>query len=313
MNLTPVDNYLEAVRFGKPEYMPRGNEEIFHYVQLKGHYRQATWTDQWGVGWVLDIPGTSPFPKNNPLPDIQRLDEYRLPDPDRLFDGFGDEVEKIKRARSEGKLIQGGYTYMLFERVWAVMGLENFLVALLEEPEPVRALLHKIATFARRVFENMLELGVDAISFSEDLGSQRALMFSPAHFIDFFMPEYRFAFEDVIREGKMIDFHSCGCVDSIVEQLAELGVSVLNPIQARANDVAYIKRVTYGKMALCGAIDSHLILTGSVEDVKRETARIIEILKPGGGYICAPDQGFPEYPPENIAALYETAAALGIY
>ena len=48
-------------------------------------------------------------------------------------------------------------------------------------------------------------------------------------------------------------------------------------------------------------------------EVYKETARVIEILKPGGGYICAPDQGFPDYPPENMNMLYKTAAELGKY
>ena len=313
MSLSPVENYLEAIRFGSPEYMPRGNENIFHSIQLKGHYYQANWVDAWGVRWVMDIPETSPFPKGNPLPDIRKLEDYKLPDPDAIFQDLDEEREKIRHARTQGKLIQGGYTYFLFERAWSLMGMENFLIALIEEPDLTHELLHKIAAFAKRVFENMLELGADVVSFSEDLGTQRALTFSPKHFEEFFLPEYRFAFQDVLKEGKMINFHSCGAVESIVEKLADIRVTVLNPIQARANDIAKIKKATYGKMALNGAIDSHLLMVGTVADVKAETARVIEILKPGGGYICSPDQGFPEFPPENIEMLYKTALELGRY
>ena len=313
MNLSPVENYLEAINFGKPEYMPRGNESIFHGIQIKGNFAYANWTDSWGIRWAMDMPDTSPFPKGNPLPDIRKLEDYKIPDPDMLFNGMDEEKAKIKKAKAEGKLIEGGLTYFIFERAWAVMGMENFLIALIEEPDLTRELLHKIAAFAKRVFENMMELGADAVSFSEDLGTQRALMFSPKQFNDFFLPEYRFAFEDVIRAGKMINFHSCGCVESIVENLADIKVTVLNPIQARANDIEWIKKVTFGKMALNGAIDSHLLMVGSVKEVRDETARVIEILKPGGGYICAPDQGFPDYPRENIDMLYKTATDLGKY
>jgi len=313
MSLTPVENYLEAIRFGSPDYMPRGNEDIFYGIHLKGHFARANWTDAWGVRWVMDMPETSPFPKGNPLPDINKLAEYKLPNPDRLFDDFEDEKRGIESAKAEGKLIVGNHSYFVFERVWALMGLENFMVALLESPDLTRELLHKIAGFAKRVFENYMELGADAISFSEDLGTQRALMFSPEHFDGFFLPEYRYAFDDVIKEGKMVNFHSCGCVDSIVEKLSGIGVTVLNPIQARANDIGRIKKVTFGKMALSGAIDSHLLLIGTTDEVRAETMRIIEILKPGGGYICAPDQGFPEYPPENIDAMYKAAEEMGAY
>jgi len=313
MNLSPAENFLEAIRFGSPKYMPRGNEDIFHSLQTKNNFSYANWTDAWGVNWVMDMPGTSPFPKGNPLPDITKLEDYQIPNPDDLFTDMGEEKQRLEKAKSEGRLIVGGFSYFLFERAWAVMGLENFLIALIEEPELSRALLHKIAAYAKRVFENMLEIGADMVTFSEDLGTQRALAFSPKHFKQFFLPEYQFAFDDVIRAKKIINFHSCGCVESIAQQLADINVSILNPVQARANDLTELKKATFGKMALNGAIDSHLLLVGSVKEVKDEVARVIEILKPGGGYICAPDQGFPEYPQENINALYETAVELGRY
>jgi len=37
------------------------------------------------------------------------------------------------------------------------------------------------------------------------------------------------------------------------------------------------------------------------------------VLKPGGGWICAPDQGIPGIPEENTVAMWETARELGAY
>ena len=100
-----------------------------------------------------------------------------------------------------------------------------------------------------------------------------------------------------------MNFHSCGCVDEIAGDLADLGVTVLNPIQARANSLQTIKQRTFGKTALSGGIDTDLILRGGRDQVYAETVRVLSLLKPGGGYICGPDQSFPEFPPENIAAM----------
>ena len=68
-----------------------------------------------------------------------------------------------------------------------------------------------------------------------------------------------------------------------------------------------------GKTALEGGIDTHLIMTGAPDDIKSEVMRVMEILKPGGGYICGPDQYFPDMPEENIAMLWETAKEAGKY
>ncbi len=306
------ENTLEAVRFGHPHYVPRTNEPIWHSFQLEGNFRRETWTDGWGVHWVVGLDGTVPFPRGNPLPSLDRLADYQMPDPDALVltDGMADALKSVDRSE---RLVIGNLNYLLFERAWAIMGMENFLTALVTHPNQVRAFCHGIAAYARRVFDRYLDLGVDAVGFSEDLGTQRALVLSPAMFREFILPEYTFCFENVLAAGKLINFHSCGCVDSIAADLAGIGVSILNPVQGRANDLARLKSTTRGRMALCGAIDTAILARGTAAQVRAEVARVMNILKPGGGYVCGPDQAIPGIPEENLAALWETAETEGRY
>jgi len=102
-------------------------------------------------------------------------------------------------------------------------------------------------------------------------------------------------------------------VEAIAGDLAGIGVSVLNPVQARANDLHKIKRDTVGRMALHGGIDTAVLAMGTREEVQAEVVRVMEILKPGGGWVCAPDQAIPGIPEENMNALWETAQKLGRY
>jgi len=306
------ENFLEAIRFGSPEHVPLGNEQIWHYFQFAGNFHMENWTDLWGVRWEIGIEGTVPFPKGNPLPSLDRLDDFAFPNPgDLLFtDQMRPDLEAVDRAE---KLVRGDLTYLLFERAWAIMGMDSFLMAFVTHPAEMHEFLHRIAHFARGIFDRYLELGVDAVSFSEDLGSQRALMISPTMFREFILPEYRYCFENVVREGAIIDFHSCGCVEDVAVDLAELGVTILNPVQARANDLARLKRETVGRMALAGAIDTAVLANGTPGEVRAEVRRVMGILKPDGGYVCEPDQGIPGIPKENMAALWETARELGRY
>ena len=313
MALSIKENYLEAINYGSPEYVPMACEELWHSIRLDGAGIYYNTTDSFGVFWESAADGTVPFPKGNPLKDLKRqLSDYKFPSPDSLVMN-PDTLDYIKTIDRSKYLINGDMIYFCFERVWALMGMETFFSALFEFPDEVRYVLHEIAKYARGIFDRYLELGVDSISFSEDLGSQRALMISPKHFREFFIPEYKYAFENVLKEGKIINFHSCGCVDEIVRDLAEIGVKILNPIQARANDLYKIKSDVSDKMALCGGIDTHMILTGSPDEVKAEVIRVMEILKPGGGYICSTDQYFPNMPEENIYTLWKTAKEVGRY
>jgi uroporphyrinogen decarboxylase len=102
-------------------------------------------------------------------------------------------------------------------------------------------------------------------------------------------------------------------VDAIAGDLAAIGVTSLNPVQARANDLRKLKQETFGRMSLNGAIDTSVLALGTPSEVRAEVARVMEILKPGGGYVCGPDQSIPGIPEENMAALWDTARALGRY
>ena len=306
------ENLLEAIRFGKPDHVPLGNEPVWHGFQFEGNMRMENWMDLWGVRWEVGMAGTVPFPKGNPLPSLDRLEDFRFPSPSELV--FTEKMrEDLRTVDRSQKLVCGSLTYLLFERAWAIMGMDNFLTSLITHPQEAHAFLHGVVHFARGVFDRYLELGVDAIAFSEDLGTQRALMISPKMFREFILPEYEYCFENVLTEGKIINFHSCGCVDAVAADLARIGVTILNPIQARANDLAKIKDETLGRMALSGGIDTAVLANGTPGRVRAEVVRVMGILKPGGGYICAPDQGIPGVPQENYDALWQTAREVGGY
>jgi len=310
--LNAKENLLAAISFGRPEYVPMACEDLWHGFQFEGNFRMADWTDAWGIGWTVGIEGTVPFATRHPLPSLDRLDDWRVPDPDRLV--LTAEMKSALAAVDRGeKLVHGSLTHLLFERAWALMGMENFLTALITHPAEAHELLHGIAGYARRVFDRYLELDVDAVTFSEDLGTQRALMISPAMFREFFLPQYEYIFEPVLAAGKLVYFHSCGCIDAVAGQLASIGVSILNPIQARANDLAKVKADTTGRMALDGGIDTAVLVRGTPDDVRAEVRRVMGILKPGGGWICGPDQTIPGIPEANFEALWDSVREVGRY
>ncbi|MBC7236436.1 MAG: hypothetical protein H5T69_11400 [Chloroflexi bacterium] len=310
--MEPKENFIRAITYDDPAYIPYPGENFQVQVRFEGNFQKANWTDHWGVGWRITLEEFVPFPKVNPLPDLTRLEDYRFPDPSALT--IGEEMRAtLARPDRERLFITGALMYLLFERAWALMGMEAFMMAFYTHPAEMHELLQRITDYNIQVFDRYLELGVDAISFSEDLGSQKALMISPQTFREFFLPEYERCFRRVLDAGKFVRFHSCGCVQDIASDLAGIGVSILNPVQARANDLARVKaEAMAGGMALEGGIDSHLLVIGTPEEVRRETLRVMSILGPGGGYVLAPDQGML-WPEENYRAMIETVMAHGHY
>jgi uroporphyrinogen-III decarboxylase len=92
----------------------------------------------------------------------------------------------------------------------------------------------------------------------------------------------------------------------------ELGVDVLNPVQARANDLDKVRAITQGRMALQGAVATETIMSGPKERIVAEVRERLWQLGRHGGYFCCPDQGMP-FPAENIAAFHEAVERYGKY
>ena len=110
----------------------------------------------------------------------------------------------------------------------------------------------------------------------------------------------------------MIDFHTDGAIEAIVPDLISLGIHVLNPVEVTANDQHRIRAAVRGKLAVLGALNSKIVHTGTVADVRREVRRAFDIWKPGGGWLAAPDQVLTGAP-RRCSARCGTPAGTGPY
>jgi uroporphyrinogen decarboxylase len=102
-------------------------------------------------------------------------------------------------------------------------------------------------------------------------------------------------------------FHSCGAVRPLIEDLIEIGVDILDPLQAVAKGMEPrgLNDDFGDRICLHGGIcTQHLLPRGTAEEVRRETRRRLEILGTGGGYILAPCHVVQtDVPTENILAM----------
>ncbi len=305
-------NTLEAIHFGHPESVPIFDGTVWDAVMLGGNFRNASWTDDWGTVWQQTAGDMVPTDVGHPLADITKIDSYAWPDPWHLT--WTDADQRQFDALDREKLLIGGvHVKFVCERLCSVMGMDNFLLAIYEEPERLQLLIDRIVEYNCVCIRRLLDLGIDTLHVSEDLGAQAGLLMSPESFRRFLLPAYERCFEEPRRRGVIIDFHSCGCIQEIAADLAAVGIGVLNPVQASANDQSLVKRALQGKVAILGGINSAIILTGTPDDVRREVQRAFAIFKPGGGWLAAPDQVVPGAPPENLAALWNTCRELAPY
>jgi uroporphyrinogen decarboxylase len=111
-----------------------------------------------------------------------------------------------------------------------------------------------------------------------------------------------------------IGLHSCGAITPLLDDLVEVGIQVINPVQvsARGMDPAELKRRYGERLSFWGGIDTHRLMpSGTPNQVCQAVHETAAILGHNGGYILAAVHNLqPGVPPENIIALYTTGLAL---
>ncbi|MCL2057626.1 MAG: hypothetical protein FWH01_01010 [Oscillospiraceae bacterium] len=317
-------NALETIHFGKPDrIMSRVPARVVAYHGanhqgygdagiIDGHERPvgARWTDIWGVGWHKEHWGAMGFPKINPLAEIGALRSYQWPDPDdeRICAPIYESAAAFDER--DEMFFVGSHRDALWEKSYMLVGMENIMVYFYTDPQYAKEILRRIMDFQLGIAKHYIKAGVDMVSLSDDMGTQRALLLGQAIFDEFLEPEYKRLFELYKSSGILIDFHSCGHIEPLLPSFIALGVDILNPVQATANDLAAVVAVTNRKMALKGGISTGLLMDGTRSQIREAVKNAISLLGKDGGYFCCPDQGMP-FPPANYAAFEEAVEEFG--
>jgi uroporphyrinogen decarboxylase len=255
---------------------------------------------------------------------LQALDEYKWPRPDslennlRLRDQAKSLYETTDFALVGSAVIGGG----IFEQPARTMGLENFLMALVREPQFVDRLMDRITDIYIESCNNYLDLLGDYIqvfTFWDDVCTQDGWMIRPDLYRKLIKPKQKRLVEAIKKKTPAkLFYHSCGATFDLIPDLIDLGFDILNPVQvsARGMDSKRLKQ-TYGMDIVFwgGAVDTQSVLPfGKPQDVVDEVKRRIDDLAPGGGFVFAAVHNIQAFvPPENIVALFDTALEYGWY
>ncbi len=270
----------------------------------------STWVDIWGTTWHKIQEGVMGLPIGNPLAKVEDLERYQWPDPndERIC---GSLYQAAKDAPKD-LFLAGSHRDTLWEKAYMLVGMEALMVYFYTEPGFVRQVLHRIMDFHLGIAQHYVRLGVEFVEFTDDLGTQNGPLLGTRIVSEFLVPEYRRLFDFYKGRGILIGFHSCGHVESMLDMFMELGVDVLNPVQATANDLDRVRARTQGRMALQGGVSSATVMAGPPERIVSEVRQRLWQLGRDGGYFCGPDQGMP-YPQEHLDALQGAIDRYGRY
>lgn len=280
--------------------LPRG--------KLPPLYKRGMNRDDFGTVWKVTVEGRCGIPIEFPIAeDWSNYEAYRWPP------SFGVGTPKYRLysghmvGRSDAFYARGAWI-TFFEQMQQLHGFEATLVDLaIDRPELFR-LRDDLLAFNMEWIDRWLALDYQGLHFADDWGTQTNLMIAPTRWRSFFKPIYREMFTRVKAAGLDVWFHSDGNILSIIPDLIELGVDVLN-CQASVMDRAALKAYA-GQVCFRTDIDrQHILPYVSPSEVQAYIHTLFRDLGTPDGGIVACGEISEDVPLANIQAMYEAFVA----
>ena len=221
-----------------------------------------------------------------PIPDITKWQEYLIvPDFDAI--DFSAAAEKdMAQVDRENTLVNIMMESGPFERAIALLSMEEALAAMYEEPECFSALLTKLTDIRVELIDRIAAAyKPDIILQMDDLGSERAPLISVDLYRKLIKPCHIRQSEAIHRNGCIHLQHSCGRMAEFIEDLLEVGVDMIHPLQD-CNDHAaclrkYGDRVTF--YGCTGRVKTRP--DASPEEVRADIRRVCDTFGPYRNFI----------------------------
>lgn len=323
MKLTPRENAKVAYAHKIPEYIPCFYTD-FIIVQacpsMERYTGQDIGKDYFGVEWTYEPTIHAPMPtpgkylfesiegwrEGLKLPDLDAIDWEKQADIDihTDFAAFvaGAGIVPLKDGKSihdDNKLRVCMILNGPFERMHACMGFENALMALAEDPEECYDFFEAMFNWKIEYIQKIKQYyEVDVINFHDDYGAADRMFMNPELWRELIKPHLKRLVDACHEMGYIYQHHSCGYVEPILEDMAEIGVDAIDTLQACNTHLPELKVKLGNRLTFCGGFDNQHVLDVpgvSPEAVKQEYRRVIDSLAPGGSYIIYPIGGAFEF------------------
>jgi len=267
-----------------PDYQPGSTD--FDAIEGIPYHLGDNHLDTWGCVWRNINEGLEGQCVGHPLEDWAALATYQPPDPLTQHDWGDEDWDAIARQVTEQKArgqLATGFGGRLFDRLYFLRGFENLMLDFATDDPHLPALIEMLERQVTARTQKCLDLGVDAVYFHTDIGTQKALMISPAQFRRYLKPMFTRLFQRCRRAGAHVYLSSDGRLLDIVDDLIECGVSVHDP-QFRANTLEGITKAYKGRLCARVDLDRQMFATCSPEDVYHQVDDTVAALSaPEGG------------------------------
>ncbi len=198
----------------------------------------------------------------------------------------------------------------ILENVIDLVGYEQLCLMVFDDPELVEEIFVAVGERLVRYYRDAVQYeAVGAVWANDDWGFKTQTMLSPEDMRRYVIPWHAKIAETVHAAGKPVVMHSCGCLDSVMEDI--IGVikhdgkhsyeDTIQPVED-----AYEELV--GRIAVIGGMDMDFVCRSTPDEVYERSRAMLERVAARGGYALGTGNSVPEYvPDENYFAMLAAA------
>ena len=243
---------------------------------------------------------------------VTELQGYNWPEPDWWdFSGVTDLLNQLDFGQEFHIRYRIG---SVFEVAWQLRGMEAFLFDLARDPRLPMYIMERLTDIYVEITQRFLSAAgerVDMVYFYDDVATQNSLMISKQMWKKYIRPHHARLIEVSNKFDKKVMYHCDGAIFPLIPDLIDLGIDVLNPVQADAKgmDPGKLKAAFGDNLCFHGGIDIiETLPKGTPEEVQKEVKTRIEQLGSNGGYVMASSHHIQaDTPIENVQAMYDLA------
>ena len=264
--------------------------------------------DWFGCHWTYDdqLQGYAQTP-GYPLP-LTELSKWReqikFPDLDALDWKAGAERDLAGFDR-ENLALHAFTDSGAFERFFQMHGIAETYIAMYEEPELFLEIMDALADFRIRLYDKIAAYyKPDIVVVMDDLGSSNGPLMSHEMYRKFIKPFDKRIIQSIHNNGIYVMYHSCGCMESFIENLIEIGADIIQPFQGGINNQERAQEIYGDKVLFACCLDNLVHLSSSSEDmVRREMRRVLDLFWPKKNLLVQAKS----YIPDNARYLLDEA------
>jgi uroporphyrinogen decarboxylase len=240
------------------------------------------------------------------------VDTYAFPRRDTDA-GIAEVRQQTDAIHSRGLAAAGFPPHLggeLFETGCRLRGFEQFCGDLVRNPDLAAYLIESLAWIHTECAVILAKGGCDILCLDDDMGHPTGLMVGPATYRRFFKPHMAkvIAAARHVNPDVKVFYHSDGDITQILDDLVEIGIEVIEPVQPDCMNPLAIRRRYGSRLAFWGTVGTAAMWAfGSIQDVWDEVQQRIETLGPTG-LILAPAYDFTrDFGIDKLKAFFAAA------